>query len=69
VSFSAREKRQAAGREVGLRCKVYHGRVSRGLMTQSQADYEIAIMQSIEADYRRLEEEEAPPLFRAPVLP
>jgi hypothetical protein len=67
MSFSAREKRQAAGREVGLRCKVYHGRVSRGLMTQSQADYEIAIMQSIEADYRRLEEEEAPPLFRAPV--
>lgn len=67
MSFSAREKRQAAGREVGLRRSVYRGRVTRGLMTQSQADYEIAIMQSIEADYRRLEEEEAPPLFRAPV--
>lgn len=69
MSFSAREKRQAAGREVGLRRSVYRGRVTRGLMTKSQADYEIAIMQSIEADYRRLEEEEAPPLFRAPVLP
>lgn len=67
MTFNARQKRIAVAREVKLRRTVYRGRVTRGLMKQSEADYEIAIMQSIEDDFRKLEEEEAPPLFRAPV--
>lgn len=69
MSFSAREKRMVVSREVAMRRKVYRGRVTRGLMTEKDASYEISVMQAIEADLRKLEEEEAPPLFRAPVPP
>jgi len=58
-----REKHQAAAREVGYRKRVYARRVAAEQMTQAKADAEIAIMQEIADDYRRLAEAEEPRLI------
>lgn len=50
------EKRQAAQREVAIRRNVYAQRVQSGRMKQSVADFEIAVMDAIVEDYRKLEE-------------
>lgn len=52
--FTARQKMQAAQREVGYRRRVYPRRVDDGKMTQAQADREIAIMDQIALDYGAL---------------
>lgn len=52
--FSAREKMQAAQREVGYRRWVYPKRVADGKMTQAQADREIALLDEMSRDYGQL---------------
>ncbi len=57
-TFTAREKQQAAAREVGFRRRVYATRVAEGRMKQADADFQIGVMASIEADYRKLADAE-----------
>lgn len=56
--FSAREKMQAAKREVDHRRWVYKRLVADGKKTQEAADLSIALMEEIQADYRALFEAE-----------
>lgn len=49
--FSRTEKRQAIERELKMRKRVYPRWVEGGKMTQRQADREIAVMETILADY------------------
>lgn len=56
--FTAREKMQAAQREVGYRRRVYERRVADGHMSRQKADKEIAIMEEIAWDYGELAEKE-----------
>lgn len=58
-TFSAEDKRRAAAREVAQRQRVYPRLVESGKMKQADADRQTAIMSAIEADYRKLAEEEA----------
>lgn len=51
--FTARQKQQAAAREVAQRQRVYPRLVEAGKMKQADADKHIAIMSEIEADYRQ----------------
>jgi hypothetical protein len=51
-AFSARQKQQAAAREVAQRQRVYARLVEAGRMKQADASKGIAIMQAIENDYR-----------------
>lgn len=51
-TFTARQKQQAAAREVAQRQRVYARLVEAGRMKQADAARGIAIMQVIEADYR-----------------
>lgn len=51
-TFTARQKQQAAAREVAQRQRVYGRLVEAGKMKQADASRGIAIMQSIEGDYR-----------------
>lgn len=55
-TFTAREKQQAAARELGFRRHVYATRVSEGRMKQADADFQIGVMAAMEADYRALAE-------------
>lgn len=50
--FTARQKQQAAAREVAQRQRVYARLVEAGKMKQADAARGIAIMQEIEVDYR-----------------
>jgi hypothetical protein len=50
--FTARQKQQAAAREVAQRQRVYSRLVEAGRMKQVDATKGIAIMQAIENDYR-----------------
>lgn len=59
MTFSARDKQKAAAREVGQRQRVYPRLVESGRMNQADADRQIAIMQSIAADYEKQAEAEA----------
>jgi hypothetical protein len=54
--FTAREKMQAAQREVGFRRFVYPKKVAdpNHRMTQEQADREIALMDEIARDYGQI---------------
>ncbi len=56
--FTYREKMQCAQREVNFRRYVYAKRVAAGKMKQADADKQIAIMESIAADYGVLADEE-----------
>jgi hypothetical protein len=51
-TFTARQKQQAAAREVAQRQRVYSRLVEAGRMKQVDATKGIAIMQAIENDYR-----------------
>lgn len=51
--FTARQKQQAAAREVAQRKRVYQRLVDNHRMNPADAEREIAIMQEIEADYRQ----------------
>ena len=57
-TFTARQKQQAAAREVAQRQRVYPRLVEAGRLKHAEAERQIAIMQSIEADYRKLAEAE-----------
>lgn len=48
------DKLRCAQRELALRRNVYPKRVVSGLLAQSKADHEIALMEAIAADYARL---------------
>lgn len=63
MTFTAKQKGECAAREVGYRKRVYARRVAAEQMTQAKADAEIAIMQEIADDYRRLAEVEEPRLI------
>lgn len=52
-NFTARQKQQAAAREVAQRHRVYPRLVEAGKMKQADADLQIAIMSAIELDYRQ----------------
>lgn len=56
--FTAREKMQAAAREVNHRRWVYKRLVADGKKTQEASDLSIALMEEIHADYRALFEAE-----------
>ena len=58
MTFTAEEKYKAAMREVGQRRKVYPNIIMRGNMTREQADYQIAVMEAIAADYEELAKKE-----------
>jgi hypothetical protein len=58
VRFTARQKQQAAAREVSQRQRVYPRLVDAGRLKHAEAERQIAVMQSIEADYRKLAEAE-----------
>lgn len=49
--FTAKEKLDAAQREIRMRRRVYPRRVSEQRMTQQLADREIALMEAIAKDY------------------
>lgn len=50
--ITLRQKLKAIEREIALRKNVYAKRVDSGKLRQEDADYEIAVMQSIADDYR-----------------
>jgi len=56
--FSAVDKRDCVIREANMRRVVYARRVEAGKMRQGTADREIAMMDEIAADYKRLAETE-----------
>lgn len=58
VEITAKDKAECAEREVKQRLYVYPRRVADGKMTQALADKQIAIMQSIAADYRKVADAE-----------
>ena len=49
--FSREEKHRAAKRELDFRRMVYPKRIAAGAMRQQDADYQIALMEAIAADY------------------
>lgn len=56
--FSAVDKRDCVIREANMRRMVYPKRVAAGKLRQGTADREIAMMDEIAADYKRLAETE-----------
>lgn len=51
-TFTARQKQQALTREIGFRRRVYAQRVAEQRMKEADAKFQIAIFESMEADYR-----------------
>jgi len=64
--WTTKDKHECARRELFLRIRVYARRVQQRQMSETQASREIALMDAIAEDYRRLLENEAEP---APLLP
>jgi len=56
--FSAVDKRDCVIREANMRRMVYPRRIEAGKMRQGSADREIAMMDEIAADYKKLAETE-----------
>jgi hypothetical protein len=54
AQFSALEKHREAQREVELRKSVYERLIVMGVMSRSEAERKIAIMQEISDDYHAL---------------
>lgn len=52
MSFTDREKAECAEREVKQRQRVYARHVAAGKMSKEFADYQIAVMEEIAAEYR-----------------
>lgn len=61
--FTAREKRQAAEREVAMRKRVYWAKVAEGRMTRRDCLRGIGVMEAIAADYAAQEAADRPDLF------
>ena len=55
MSYTAKEKREAAERELKMRQRVYPRWVTDKRMAQAKADYEMAVMAEIVEDYKKLE--------------
>jgi hypothetical protein len=53
MTFIAEQKLQAIRREIRWRSRVYPNRLQTGRMSQKEADYELAVMGAIEADYEK----------------
>lgn len=51
-AFTPQQKLEAVEREIKMRRRVYPRWCADGRMTQAKADQEIAVMESIAADYR-----------------
>ena len=49
--FTAEQKLRIVRREIERRQKIYPNRIMTGRMKQSEADWEIAVMEAIEQDY------------------
>lgn len=60
--YSNADKHREATREVAYRKRVFKRWVADKKMRQDVADYRIAIMEEIAADYRKLMEQETPQL-------
>ncbi len=58
LEFTARQKQQAAARELGYRRRVYARKVADGSMKESDAAMQIGVMVAIEADYHKIAEAE-----------
>lgn len=58
--ISPAQKRACLKRELGMRRRVFPGRVASGKMSQREMDHEIAVLEAILADYP---EEVEPNLF------
>lgn len=58
MPFTARQKREAAERELKMRQRVYPRWIEAGRLTSEKAAHEIAVMEEIVADYRKLEQGE-----------
>ena len=54
MAFTNEQKAKCAAREAAMRKNVYRKFVERGTMAQEDADYELAVMQEIAADYSRV---------------
>jgi hypothetical protein len=52
--MTEQDKLRCAEREAKMRRRVYQRWVEQGRMTQKQADHEIACMEAIAADYRKI---------------
>lgn len=62
--FTNAQKYAVVVREVEMRRRVYPGWVAKGRMKQEEADFQIAVMDEIGADYKRLATQDpAGPLF------
>ena len=55
MSYTAKEKREAAERELKMRQRVYPRWVADKRMTQEKADHETAVMAAIVEDYKTQE--------------
>jgi hypothetical protein len=53
MAYSYEQKLKAVERELALRKQVYPGSVKLGRMKQTEADFQIAVMEEIAADYRK----------------
>lgn len=58
MTFTARDKQKAIAREIGYRRRVYARKVEDGSMTREAATMQIGVMEAIEADYRKLADDE-----------
>jgi hypothetical protein len=53
MTITIDDKLQCVVRELGYRNRVYPHMVAKHKMSQSEADYELRVMESIVEDYRR----------------
>jgi hypothetical protein len=58
MTFTAREKRESAERELKMRRRVYPRWIEQGKLTQEKADREIELMAEIASDYATIEKTE-----------
>jgi len=63
MSISNHDKLACVTRELRLRVRVYDRLISRGKMTATERDREIALMTAIVADYEALTAADEPDLF------
>jgi len=57
IKITTTQKRDALKRELAFRKSVYPKQILEGKMTQQQADYQIAVFQSMLDDYYRKKED------------
>lgn len=54
-TFTAQQKRESVERELAMRRRVYPRWIDAGRMSSEKAAHEIAVMEQIVEDYRKLE--------------